>query len=87
MSIVTPTGYGMRGCVPPTADDRLQAYAQRLGGHYEPQGHARRAAEGLALLTRLRKLWRRLDAIQRRATKPKAAKPKHTNVVPIRRRA
>jgi hypothetical protein len=83
--VIARCGYGFRGCVPPTPDERLQRYARALGGHYEPTSHARRAAAGLALLVKLRALWRRLDRLKRKA-KPRKAKPKPSNVVLLRKR-
>lgn len=84
--IVTRCGYGFSGCVPPTDDERLQAYASKLGGHYLPHTHARRASAGLVLLTKLRALWRRVDRLKRKA-KPRKAAPKKSNVIPLRKRA
>lgn len=90
--IVTRCGYGMRGCVPATPDERLQAYARALGGHYEPHQHARRAAAGLALLLKLRRYWKRdLPRLRRERLKTLRARitaaPKPSNVVPLKRRA
>jgi hypothetical protein len=82
--ILTRTGHGMHGCAPLTNAERLQAYARALCGHFDAHDHARRAAAGLAILKRLRVLWRKRKPKKAQAPKPRATK---TNVVPMRRRA
>jgi hypothetical protein len=86
--IVTRCGHGMSGCIPPTDDERLQAYARALGGRYDAHQHARRASAGLAILARLRKLWRMADRKRKTKAKP-ATRPaaRKSNVIAMRRRA
>lgn len=96
-------GYS-RGCRPLTDDERTQRYACALGRGtgfdmealvlslqpHQPHAFARRGADGLALLARLRKLWAKVDRAKkkaRRKTLKARAAPKKSNVVPIRRRA
>jgi hypothetical protein len=72
----------------PTGADRLQAYASRLGGHYDALDHARRAEIGRRVIRSLNARDRR-ELLQRRRRAPEVVGGPPSNVQPLpkRRRA
>lgn len=87
---LTRCAFGMRGCVPPSPEQRLAAYVVSLAQvtDFDPHAHARRAAAGLARIAQLRKHWARIDRKKRRTHKARRTPPKRaavpTNVVALR---
>jgi hypothetical protein len=71
----------------PTEADRLQAYAARLGGHYDALDHARRAERGLRVIRGLLARDRRAQLRQLRPPDDAVAPPSNVQPLPKRRGA